>query len=81
MADISALSLQQRAALGSGATFWTTKAVDGVASIVLTDGPHGVRRQSGSATDHLGLGAGEPATCFPPAVGLAQTWDPDLVQP
>ncbi|GAS87921.1 glycoside hydrolase family 3 protein [Mycolicibacterium brisbanense] len=80
MADISALPLQQRAALGSGATFWTTKAVDGVPSIVLTDGPHGVRRQSGSATDHLGVGASEPATCFPPAVGLAQTWDPALVE-
>jgi beta-glucosidase len=80
MADISGLSLQQRAALGSGATFWTTKAVDGVPSIMLTDGPHGVRRQSGSATDHLGLGASEPATCFPPAVGLAQTWDPELVE-
>jgi beta-glucosidase len=80
MADISGLSLPQRAALGSGATFWTTKAVDGVPSIMLTDGPHGVRRQSGSATDHLGLGASEPATCFPPAVGLAQTWDPQLVE-
>ncbi|WP_458315577.1 glycoside hydrolase family 3 C-terminal domain-containing protein [Mycolicibacterium brisbanense] len=80
MADISALPLQQRAALGSGATFWTTKAVDGVPSIVLTDGPHGVRRQSGSATDHLGIGASEPATCFPPAVALAQTWDPALVE-
>ncbi|ORA37763.1 beta-glucosidase [Mycobacterium aquaticum] len=80
MADISALSLQQRAALGSGATFWTTTAVDGVPSIVLTDGPHGVRKQSGSATDHLGLAASEPATCFPPAVGLAQTWDPALVE-
>lgn len=80
MADISAWALQQRAALGSGATFWTTEAVDGVGSIVLTDGPHGVRRQSGSATDHLGLGASEPATCFPPAVGLAQTWDPALVE-
>ncbi|ART70995.1 glycosyl hydrolase [Mycobacterium dioxanotrophicus] len=80
MADISAWALQQRAALGSGASFWTTKAVDGIPSIVLTDGPHGVRKQSGSATDHLGLGASEPATCFPPAVGLAQTWDPALVQ-
>lgn len=73
-------SLPEQAALGSGATFWTTKAVGGVPSLVLTDGPHGVRRQAGSDADHLGLGASEPATCFPPAVGLSQTWDPELVE-
>lgn len=77
---IAELSLPQRAALGSGATFWTTKAVDGVPAIMLTDGPHGVRKQSGSATDHLGVASSEPATCFPPAVGLSQTWDPELVE-
>ena len=73
-------SLKEQAALGSGATFWTTKAVGDVPSILLTDGPHGVRRQTGSAADHVGLGSSEPATCFPPAVGLSQTWDPELVQ-
>ncbi|SHI67143.1 beta-glucosidase [Nocardiopsis flavescens] len=72
------LTLEQQAALGSGADFWTTERVGGVPSIVLTDGPHGVRRQAG-ATDHLGLSASLPATCFPPAVGLAQSWDPELV--
>ncbi|KHO21511.1 glycoside hydrolase family 3 C-terminal domain-containing protein [Mycolicibacterium setense] len=74
------LDLAEQAALGSGASFWTTKAVGPVPEIVLTDGPHGVRRQSGSATDHLGLSGSEPATCFPPAVGLSQTWDPALVE-
>ena len=73
------LSLEQMAALGSGADFWTTKAVGNVPSMVLTDGPHGVRRQAGS-TDHLGLAGSEPATCFPPAVGLGQSWDADLVK-
>ena len=75
---LSELSLEDRAALGSGADFWTTKAIGAVPSLVLTDGPHGVRRQTG-ATDHLGLAGSEPATCFPPAVGLGQSWDPDLV--
>lgn len=73
-------SLTEQAALGSGATFWTTKAVGDVPSILLTDGPHGVRRQAGSSGDHLGLGSSEPATCFPPAVGLSQSWDPELVE-
>ncbi|MGV0809136.1 glycoside hydrolase family 3 C-terminal domain-containing protein [Mycolicibacterium setense] len=77
---IAGLDLAEQAALGSGASFWTTKAVGPVPAIVLTDGPHGVRRQSGSATDHLGLSGSEPATCFPPAVGLSQTWDPALVE-
>lgn len=73
-------SLKEQAALGSGATFWTTKAVGDVPSILLTDGPHGVRKQAGGTADHLGLGESEPATCFPPAVGLSQTWDPALVE-
>ena len=71
------LSPEDAAALTSGASFWTTKEAGGAASFWLTDGPHGVRKQAGSP-DHLGLGASEPATCFPPAVGLAQSWDAEL---
>ncbi|GGF12592.1 glycoside hydrolase family 3 C-terminal domain-containing protein [Williamsia phyllosphaerae] len=72
------LSLEEKTSLGSGADFWTTKAVGSVPSLMLTDGPHGVRKQTG-ASDHLGLAGSEPATCFPPAVGLGQCWDPDLI--
>lgn len=75
----TALTTAEQAALGSGETFWTTKAVGDIPSIVLTDGPHGVRKQSGNP-DHVGIGASEPATCFPPAVALGQSWDPDLVR-
>lgn len=77
---IAGLDLADQVALGSGASFWSTKAIGPVPALVLTDGPHGVRRQSGSAADHLGLSVSEPATCFPPAVGLSQTWDPELVE-
>lgn len=77
--DVSELSIDQQAALGSGADFWTTVAVGSIPSVLLTDGPHGVRRQTG-ATDHLALAGSEPATCFPPAVGLGQSWDVDLVR-
>lgn len=76
---LAGLSLADRAALGSGADFWTTKAVGPVPSLTMTDGPHGVRRQAG-ATDHLGLAESLPATCFPPAVALGQSWDPELVR-
>jgi beta-glucosidase len=72
------LRIEQQAELGSGADFWTTKSTGDVPAVTLTDGPHGVRRQR-AAAEHVGLGDSEPATCFPPAVALAQTWDPDLV--
>ncbi|MDY0914565.1 glycoside hydrolase family 3 C-terminal domain-containing protein [Rathayibacter festucae] len=73
------LTLEERASLLSGAAFWTTKSPGGVPRVVLEDGPHGVRHQSGDQ-DHLGIAPSEPATCFPPAVALAQTWDPELVE-
>ena len=76
---VADLDLGQQAALGSGASFWRTEEHPGVPALVLTDGPHGVRFQSG-ASDHLGLSASDPATCFPPAAGLAQSWDPALAR-
>ncbi|MET7842567.1 glycoside hydrolase family 3 C-terminal domain-containing protein [Streptomyces sp. NPDC005356] len=77
--DPAALTASEQAALGSGADFWSTKQVGDVPSLVLTDGPHGVRRQVG-ASDHLGIAGSEPATCFPPAVGLGQSWDASLTE-
>ncbi|HEU4997790.1 MAG TPA: glycoside hydrolase family 3 C-terminal domain-containing protein [Lapillicoccus sp.] len=74
-----ALTLEEKASLTSGANFWHTKSAPGVPSILLTDGPHGVRKQAG-AGDHVGLHDSVPATCFPPAVALGSTWDPELVE-
>ena len=76
---VAGLTLEQKAALTSGASFWTTKHVGDIPSIMLTDGPHGVRMQD-EAGDHLGLAESRPATCFPPAVTLASTFDPDLLE-
>jgi len=75
------LTLEQKAALVAGGGFWSTVGVPGagIPSIVLTDGPHGVRRQTGS-DDHLGIGGSEPATCFPPAAGIASSWNPALIE-
>ncbi|WES63079.1 glycoside hydrolase family 3 C-terminal domain-containing protein [Microbacter sp. GSS18] len=76
---ISAMTLAEKASLMSGANFWNTKAIErlGIRSIMLTDGPHGLRKQGGAA-DHLGLNASLPATCFPTAATLANSWDEDL---
>ncbi|WP_138416254.1 beta-glucosidase family protein [Sinomonas gamaensis] len=78
---LASLSLEEKASLTSGADFWNTKAVPGagVPGMLLTDGPHGVRRQA-EGDDHVGLNASVPATCFPPAVALGSTWDPELLQ-
>jgi len=67
-------------ALTGGADFWRTSAVpdEGLPQVMLTDGPHGVRKQAGSS-DHIGINDSVPATCFPPAVGLASTWNPALL--
>ncbi|MGF3056814.1 glycoside hydrolase family 3 C-terminal domain-containing protein [Microbacterium sp. YY-01] len=75
------LTLEEKAALTSGADFWTTKSIDriNVPSIMVTDGPHGLRKQTGSG-DHLGLEDSVPATCFPPAVALGSSWDPELIE-
>lgn len=54
--SLAGLSLAERAALGSGADFWTTKTVGPVPALTLTDGPHGVRLQAEDA-DHLGISA------------------------
>lgn len=72
------LTLEEAASLGSGASFWTTKQVQDIPAIYVTDGPHGLRTQTGSA-DHLGIGGSVKATCFPPAAGLGQSWDPELL--
>ncbi|GAA2934989.1 glycoside hydrolase family 3 C-terminal domain-containing protein [Microbacterium luteolum] len=83
MTEISAsdLTLEEKASLTSGADFWTTKAVDraGIRGVMMTDGPHGLRKQSGG-TDHLGLASSVPATCFPPAVGIGSSFDPEIIE-
>ena len=73
------LPLAVKAGLGSGQSFWRTKAGAGLPAATLTDGPHGVRAQADPA-DHAGFAESVPATCFPPAAAMAQTWDSALVE-
>ena len=76
---IESLTLRQKADLLTGKNFWETKDYEelGVPSIFLSDGPHGLRRQAAKA-DHLGLNASIPATCFPTAAAMANSWNEEL---
>src|SRR3954471_24120875 len=77
---INQMTLEEKASLCSGLNFWQLKGIErlGIPSIMVTDGPHGLRKQQQSA-DHLGIYDSVPATCFPSAVGLASTWNRSLI--
>jgi beta-glucosidase len=77
---ISQLTLEEKASLCSGKDFWHLKGIErlGIPSIMVTDGPHGLRKQI-SSSDSVGLQDSLPATCFPTASALAASWDRELV--
>lgn len=77
---LARLSLEEKAELLDGSDFWHTQPVErlGIPAIMLSDGPHGLRKQQ-EGGDHLGLLDSVPATCFPPAAGLASSWDTALL--
>lgn len=77
---LQSLTLEEKAALTSGHGTWHSEAVErlGIPAIMLTDGPHGVRKQvPGGAA--LALDNSVPATCFPTAATLGSTWDVELL--
>jgi len=78
---VQQMTLEEKASMLSGANFWNTKDIPrlGIPAMMLTDGPHGLRKQGG-ASDHLGLNKSIPATCFPTAATLACSWDADLLE-
>ncbi len=76
---IAQMTLEEKAALCTGASSWTTTPVErlGIPEMIVSDGPHGVRRVAD--VNALG-GQSLPATCFPTASSLASTWDVDLLR-
>lgn len=78
---ISKLTLEEKVALTSGKDFWQTVGISRddvqIPSAFLSDGPHGIRKQA-AAADHLGLNASIPATCFPTAATMANSWNDEL---
>mgnify|MGYP004599157795 FL=1 len=76
---IEQMTLEEKALMMSGKNTWETVDFEkyGIPSMAMSDGPHGLRRQAG-AGDHLGLNASLPATCFPTAATIANSWDEKL---
>ena len=76
---INKMRLEEKAAFLSGKGEWETRDFSRleIPSIFCSDGPHGIRKQAG-AGDHLGLNPSLPATCFPTAATVANSWDEQL---
>ena len=79
---VSKMTLQEKAELCSGADNWHTVAVPRLKlnSIMMCDGPHGLRKEKPKPEEHYGMSESEPATCFPPACALASSWNRELVR-
>lgn len=78
---IEKMTLEEKAAFLSGKNEWQSRAINrlGIPSVFCSDGPHGIRKQTG-AGDHLGLNESVPATCFPTAATIANSWDEALAK-
>ena len=74
------MTLEEKASLCSGLTFWLTKPVErlGVPSVWMSDGPHGLRKEKASAGTNI-MRPAETATCFPPESTVACSWDEELI--
>ena len=74
------MTLEEKVSLLSGKDFWSTKAIDRlkIDSVYLTDGPHGVRKQS-TESGELSLQKSVSSTCFPTACCSACSFDPNIM--
>ncbi|MRX73717.1 glycosyl hydrolase [Bacillus lacus] len=79
---ISQMTLEEKVSMCSGQDFWNLQGIErlGIPSVMVCDGPHGLRKQYQGAADHAGIYNSVPATCFPSAAGLASTWNRNLLQ-
>jgi beta-glucosidase len=78
---IEQMTNEEKASMGSGSDFWHTQPIPrlGVDSIMMTDGPHGLRKQKGQG-DHIGINQSHPSTCFPTAATISNSWDRELIK-
>lgn len=80
LAFVQQLTLPEKAALVTGQDYWYTAqiAAHKIPSIMMTDGPSGLRKQAQSA-DALGLNGSVEAICFPGSALTASSFDQSLL--
>lgn len=78
---LALLTTEEKAALVTGGSYWATAPIGrlNIPSIVMSDGPNGLRKQAG-AGDNLGLNNSVEATCFPTESMMAATFDSALLE-
>lgn len=78
---VASLTLAEKAALCSGADYWTTKPnpQKNIPQLRMADGPHGLRLENRENEKQTGSHS-YPATCFPTAATLACSWSPTLAK-
>ena len=78
---VSLMSDEEKASLLQGKDFWNINGIErlGLPTIMVSDGPHGLRKQEGQ-TDHIGLNASVPAVCYPTLSALSSSWDTKLLE-
>lgn len=79
---IRRMTLEEKAGLCSGGDYWHTKAIEhlGIPAVMVTDGPHGLRKQRSDAADNLGINDSVEAVCFPSAAGIASSFDTEMMR-
>ena len=77
---VAKMTLEEKAAMCSGADFWHTEAVErlGIPAMMVSDGPHGLRKQD-QAADNLGVNDSIKAVCFPAGCGTAASFNRELI--
>ena len=77
---LSEMTLKEKASLCSGLGMWRTKKIArlGVPSVIMADGPHGLRKEKGGDSQLI-IKDSFPSTCFPTASALASTWNRELI--
>ena len=78
---VAQMTLEEKCGLLSGLDFWHTKPVErlGVPSVMVSDGPHGLRKQDMEA-DHLGMNESIKAVCMPAACATAASFDKEQIR-
>lgn len=78
---LSKMNLEEKAQMCSGRDFWKTQDIErlGVPSVMMCDGPNGLRKQLGQG-DHLGINESIKTVCYPTASATASSFDRELMQ-